>query len=302
MATGAPMTLLDLARRTDPDGDAADIAELLSQANDIYDDIVWKEGNTNTGHVFTVRTGLPAGTWRFINQGVPMSKSTTAQGRINCGQLTGLSVIDKRLLEMERDQNKYRYEEDNAFLEGMSQTIASTFIYGNNIANLAQFTGLSPFYNTLETATAANAVNVFQRRRQRRCNNASIWLIGWSPRSIYAVYPRGTAAGLKGHAASPSTEVALRLHRATFTPHCAADPTSARTPACASKTGAGAAAPGAGISTSPPPALAASRLTFGHVLRAAERHVEDASCACRRWRATSRRSPRRTPRARRDWW
>jgi len=33
MATGAPLTLLDLARRTDPDGDAADIVELLSQAN-----------------------------------------------------------------------------------------------------------------------------------------------------------------------------------------------------------------------------------------------------------------------------
>ena len=206
MATGAPMTLLDLARRTDPDGDAADIAELLSQANDIYDDIVWKEGNTNTGHVFTVRTGLPAGTWRFINQGVPMSKSTTAQGRINCGQLTGLSVIDKRLLEMERDQNKYRYDEDNAFLEGMSQTIASTFIYGNNIANLAQFTGLSPFYNTVTTATAANAVNVFNGGGSGG-NNASIWLIGWSPRSIYAVYPRGTAAGLKAMPLA-TTEVA----------------------------------------------------------------------------------------------
>ena len=195
MATGAPLTLMDLARRTDPDGDAADIAELLSQANDIYDDIVWKEGNTNTGHVFTVRTGLPAGTWRYLNQGVPMSKSTTAQGRINCGQLTGLSVIDKRLLEMSANQNQTRYEEDNAFLEGMSQTIASTFIYGNNTANPAQFTGLSPFFNTLETSTAQNAANVFNGGGVGG-NNASIWLLGWSPRSVYAVFPKGTKAGL----------------------------------------------------------------------------------------------------------
>ena len=35
MATGAPFTLVDLARRTDPTGDAADVAELLSQANEI---------------------------------------------------------------------------------------------------------------------------------------------------------------------------------------------------------------------------------------------------------------------------
>jgi hypothetical protein len=206
MATGAPFTLLDLARRTDPDGDAADIAELLSQANDIYDDIVWKEGNTNTGHVFTVRTGLPAGTWRYLNQGVPMSKSTTAQGRINCGQLTGLSVIDRRLLEMARDQNKTRYEEDNAFLEGMSQTIAQTFVYGNNVANPAQFTGLSPFYNSLSTSTAQNAANVFTGGGSGG-NNASIWLIGWSPRSVYGVYPMGTAAGLKAMPLN-STELA----------------------------------------------------------------------------------------------
>ena len=57
----AQLSLIDLARRTDPNGDAADVAELLSQANDVYDDMVWKEGNTNTGHVFTVRTGIPTG-------------------------------------------------------------------------------------------------------------------------------------------------------------------------------------------------------------------------------------------------
>lgn len=206
MATGAPFTLLDLARRTDPDGDAADIAELLSQANDIYDDMVWKEGNTNTGHVFTVRTGLPAGTWRYLNQGVPMSKSTTAQGRINCGQLTGLSVIDRRLLEMSGDQNKTRYEEDNAFVEGMSQTMAFTAIYGNNVANPAQYTGLSPFYNTLETSVAQNAANMFNGGGTGG-NNASIWLLGWSPRSVYMVYPKGSAAGLKVMPLS-STELA----------------------------------------------------------------------------------------------
>ena len=104
------------------------------------------------------------------------------------------------------DQDKYRYQEDNAFLEGMSQTIAQTFVYGNNIANLAQFTGLSPFYNTLETATAQNAANVFNGGGVGS-NNASIWLIGWHPRAVYAVYPKGSAQGLKAMPLN-STEVA----------------------------------------------------------------------------------------------
>ena len=195
MATGAPLTLIDLARRTDPTGDAADVAELLSQANEIYDDLVWKEGNTNTGHVYTVRTSIPSGWWRYINQGVPMSKSTKAQGRIKCGMLEDQFTVDRKLLDMAEDQNKFRYEEDNAHLEGMSQTIAQTAFYGNNIANPATFTGLSAFYNTASTANAANAANVFDGGGTGN-NNASIWVVGWSTRSIYGVFPKGSKAGL----------------------------------------------------------------------------------------------------------
>lgn len=196
MATGAALTLIDLARRTDPDGDAADVAELLSQANEIYDDITWKEGNTNTGELFTVRTGIPGGSWRYLNQGVGMSKSTTAQGRVNCGLLEAQSTIDLELLEMAEDENKFRYEEDNAFLEGMSQTLAQTIFYGNATTNPASFTGMSPFYNTANKANAANAVNVFSGGGAAS-NNASIWVVGWSPRSVYGVFPKGSTAGLK---------------------------------------------------------------------------------------------------------
>lgn len=206
MATGAQLTLEDLARRTDPDGDAADIAELLSQANEIYDDMVWKEGNTDTGHMFTVRNGLPAGSWRYLNQGTPMSKSNTAQGRVNCGELTAVSVIDERILEKSANPNKARYEEDNAFIEGMSQTMANTVIYGNSAANLAQFTGIFPYFNSLETSVAQNASNMFNGGGSGS-NNASIVMVGWSPRSAYMVYPKGSKAGLSVRPLN-STEVA----------------------------------------------------------------------------------------------
>ena len=196
MATGAALSLIDLARRTDPDGDAADIAELLSQANEIYDDLIWKEGNTNTGHMYTLRTGIPPGAWRQLNQGVPMSKSTTAQARVNCGMLEAQSTIDLELLEMAEDQNKFRYEEDNAFLEGMSQTLAQTMFYGNIATNQASFTGLSNYFSTVSTATAANAANVFDGGGTGS-NNASIWVAGWNPRTLYGLVPKGSTAGLK---------------------------------------------------------------------------------------------------------
>ena len=196
MATGAPLTLMDLARRTDPDGSTADVAELLSQANQIYRDMVWKEGNTNTGHVYTVRTGIPAGTWRYLNQGVPMSKSTTAQGRINCGMLEAQSTVDLKLYQMADDPNKFRYEEDNAFMQGMAQTVAGQMIYGNALTNPAAFTGFEAFYNTVNANTADNAANVFDGGGTGS-NNTSLVLISWNPRTLYGVYPKGSKAGLE---------------------------------------------------------------------------------------------------------
>ncbi len=196
MATGQYLSLADLARRTDPDGEAADIAEILSQANEIYDDMVWKEGNTNTGHVYTMRTSIPKGFWRFIGQGVPGVKSTTAQGRINCGDLEMQSTIDLKLLEMSGDPDQTRYEEDNAILEGASQTLAYQYFYGNALTNPAAFTGLSNYYNTGLVANSANASNVFYGGGAGT-NNASIWVIGHSPRSIYSVFPKGQKAGIE---------------------------------------------------------------------------------------------------------
>ena len=37
-------TIVDIAKRLDPDGKIARIAELLNQENEILDDIVWAEG------------------------------------------------------------------------------------------------------------------------------------------------------------------------------------------------------------------------------------------------------------------
>ena len=56
--------LLDVVKRTDPDGNIGMFAELLNEVNPILDDMVWKEGNLATGHRATIRTGLPDVTFR----------------------------------------------------------------------------------------------------------------------------------------------------------------------------------------------------------------------------------------------
>ena len=189
------LSLMDAARRMDPDGEIDTIAELLSQANEFFQDMTWTESNLDTGHKSTVRTGLPQGTWRVAYAGVPYARSTTAQVTDGLGFLAAYSQIDKRVAELGGKVAQIRMTEDSAFLEGMSQQMATTFFYGNSGTVPSQFTGFSPRYNTVSTATAQNAQNCLNAGGTGS-SNASIWMTGWGDMTNFGIYPKGTKAGL----------------------------------------------------------------------------------------------------------
>lgn len=195
MATGQWPSLFDLSSRLDPEGNIPLIAEMLSQCNDYAEDMPWHQANEATGHEFVFRSSIPAGTWRSYNMGVPYAKSTTGKARVGLGMLEDYSQVDRALGEHSGNLQKFRYTEDSAFLEGMSQTIAQTIFYGNTVVTPQQFMGLSAFYNTINTANAQNAANVIDGLG-RASANASMWLIGWGERTFYGLYPRGSKAGL----------------------------------------------------------------------------------------------------------
>ena len=189
------LSLMDAARRMDPDGEIDTIAELLSQTNEFFQDMTWTESNMDTGHKSTVRTGLPSGTWRVAYAGVPYARSTTAQVMDGIGYLAAYSQIDKRVAELGGKVAQIRMTEDSAFLEGMSQQMATTYFYGNSATSPSQFTGFSPRYNTVTTATAANAQNVLNAGGTGS-SNASLWLVGWGDMTNFGIYPKGSKAGL----------------------------------------------------------------------------------------------------------
>ena len=193
--TGA-LTYADWARRIDPDGKEAAIIELLSQTNEILDDMLVMEGNLPTGHKTTVRTGLPSATWRLLNYGVPTTKSTTVQITDNCGMLETYSVIDKALADLNGNTAEFRLSEDKAFLEGMNQQMASTLVYGNTAVNPERFMGLAPRYNTVTTTTAQTAYNVISGG-STTSTNTSIWLVCWGSDTATGIFPKGKITGLQ---------------------------------------------------------------------------------------------------------
>ena len=190
------LTYADWAKRMDDGYRVAAIIELLSQTNEILDDMLVMEGNLPTGHKTTVRTGLPQATWRLLNAGVPNAKSTTAQIVDTCGNLETYAVIDKDIADLNGNTAEFRLSEVRAFLEGMSQQIASTLIYGNQHINPERFTGLAPRYSTVSTTAAQTANNVLDAGGTST-TNTSLWVTTWGADTIMGIFPKGKITGLQ---------------------------------------------------------------------------------------------------------
>ena len=186
-------TLLDLVKRSEPDGKISTIVEILNETNEILDDMVWMEGNLPTGHRTTIRTGIPAPTWRKLYEGVQPTKSTTVQVTDNCGMMEAYAEVDKALADLNGNTNEFRLSEDSAHIEGMSQEMAETTIYGNEGTEPEAFTGFAPRFNDL---SANNAENIISGGGSGS-DNASIWLIVWGGNTCHGIVPKGSVGGLQ---------------------------------------------------------------------------------------------------------
>lgn len=188
-------TLLDLTKRLDPDGKIDTIAEILTQTNEILEDMVWLEGNLPTGHRTTIRTGLPTPTWRKLYGGVQPTKSTTVQVTDACGMLEAYAEVDKALADLNGNTAAFRLSEDRAHIEGMNQEFASTLFYGNEGNEPEAFTGLLPRYNSTGAANGDNIIKGGGAQGQTDCT--SIWLVCWGPNTVHGIYPKGSKGGLQ---------------------------------------------------------------------------------------------------------
>jgi hypothetical protein len=186
------LTLADWAKRIDPEGRVPVVAELLSQSNEILEDCMFKEGNLPTGERVVIRTGLPTVYWRALNQGIPNSKSTTAQVDEACGILEARSEVDKDLAMLNGNTAQFRLSEDTAFLEAMNQTQATTLFYGNPGTDPKQFLGLAARYSSLSGGNAQNILSA----GGSGSDNTSIYLVVWGDNTVYCPFPKGSKAGL----------------------------------------------------------------------------------------------------------
>lgn len=188
-------TLADLMDRLDPKGNMADVVEVLTENNEMLQDIPWIQANNKFSHKTTVRSGLPSVTWRKLNYGVQPSKSQTKQVVDSCGMLEAFAVVDKKLLEINGMSSSWRASEEAPFIESMSQQLQRAMLFGDSTKDPEQIMGLAPRFSTISKAKAANAINVIDAKGTGS-NLTSIWLVGWGANTVHGIYPEGSTAGL----------------------------------------------------------------------------------------------------------
>lgn len=191
------LTLNDWAKYTDPNGAIPAIVEMLTQRNSFLEDAVFEEANGPTSHRFVSRTALPSvsGGWRQYNQGVVPGKSKTDQVDEAIGMLDAMSHIDKALARLGGSNNALRAAEDKAFLAALSNEVESGIIYNSVKTNPEKFLGLSPRLD----ATAGNPASgqiLKHTAAPVGSDQTSIWLVSWSPETVFCIFPKGSQAGI----------------------------------------------------------------------------------------------------------
>ena len=197
VATTFRLNQAELLKRLDPNGNVADIAEVLNETNEILQDIEFKEGNLPTGDEQTIRTGLPSVYWRQMNRGVPASHSTVATVQETTATMEARAEVDEKVIKLNGYDAKFLFQEEKAFIESMGQKATHEIFYGNRNKTAEGFTGFATRYSTTNKNKAQNAKNVINCGATASSNRVtSIYLIAWGDQ-VYCPYPKGSKLGIQ---------------------------------------------------------------------------------------------------------
>jgi len=187
MATlAADYTLLEQAKRIDPDGKQSSIAEIMAKAISMLLDIPFFPSNDLWSHKTTRRANLPAGTWRGLNQYVASEKSQVDEVLDVIGICETFASYDIEFINNMPNPKQARMTEAKAFIEGLAQSLCSAFLYSNNKVTPKQPHGIAPRLASLGryvvTAGAGAALT-------------SVYVVNWDEDTVFGVYPKNSEAG-----------------------------------------------------------------------------------------------------------
>jgi len=195
-STSLGLSLSQVAKLLAPDGSVQIAADLLSQNNEILEDVIFMPGNGPFSHRLAVQTGLPSVYTRTFNAGTPISASQFDNLDVSYSLYSAWSQVDRDEVELGGDEAGIRFQNDKGFIEALNQNLAYQLFYGSPANNKNQFPGFALAYGNNGSGNNA-AQNIIDAGGTGAASNTSIWMVGWSDNTVFCPYPKGTAGGLQ---------------------------------------------------------------------------------------------------------
>lgn len=177
-------TLVELAKRVDPEGNSAELINILAEKNPMLEEAHWEEANDLNSHEFTQIIGEPTAGWGRINKDIPFSAGKTKQVVEPIGTLSDAFKIDERLLAKAPNASEYLAKEAKIHLEALGKQAHAALLYGNRGTDPDSITGFMTRYNSL-----ADAESVIDGGGTG-VDLASILVVKWGRDGAYLAYPR----------------------------------------------------------------------------------------------------------------
>ncbi|MFH2073793.1 MAG: major capsid protein [Pseudomonadota bacterium] len=213
-------SLVEQAKRIDPSGQQALIAEVLNRKTGmILTEAPWMPSNDVWTNKTTRRASLPTGSRRRLNQRISQSVSRTTEVMDVIEQLEDYCDVDAALVESMPSPAMFRAGEVDAFIEGLGQTMVSDMLYGDANVDPDSMHGLAARMGTLDgrfVITGGGAGSEV----------SSCYVVTWGQTSAYLIYPKNMAATLgvqhndKGQVTSETTAGLIEVYRDHFVIRC----------------------------------------------------------------------------------
>ena len=183
-------SLLEQAKRIDPSGVQAQIAEVLNRKmGDILKDAPWLPSNDVWTNKTTRRASLPTGTRRKLNQRIAASVSRTSEIMDVIENIEDWCEPDALLVDSMPSPAMFRKGEVDAFVEGLGQTAVGDVLYGDANVDPDCMHGVAARLGTLDSRFVIGAGGTGS-------DLTSIYGVTWGQASAYLIYPKNMPSNL----------------------------------------------------------------------------------------------------------
>lgn len=182
-------SLIEQAKRINPDGTQAVIAEVLNYENPMLNDFPWLPSNDIWTNKSLRRASMPTGSWRKMNQGVATEVSRTDEIMDVIGMLETYCETDKEYIDNQPDAKQARMDEARAFLEGLGQSLGAAMLYGNAKTTPEKMHGLAPRLGTIDSQYIIGQSGTGS-------DLTSIYIVTPGRTTVHLIYPKNGEAQL----------------------------------------------------------------------------------------------------------